>query len=38
MILEALINYKKNSGINEINTEITNPIKPGILKLIKLIL
>ena len=38
MILEALINYKKNSGINNINTEITNPIKPGILKLIKFIL
>ena len=38
MILEALINYKKNSGTNDINTEITNPIKPGILKLIKFIL
>ena len=38
MILEALINYKKNLGSNKINTEITNPIKPGILKLIKLIL
>ena len=37
MILEALMNYKK-SGTSDINTEITNPIKPGILKLIKLIL
>ena len=38
MILEALINYKNKSAINEINTEITKPIRPGILKLIKLIL
>ena len=37
MILEAFINYKKNLGKNNINTEITNPIKPGILKLIKLL-
>ena len=38
MILEALVNYKKNSGKNKINTEITNPIKPGILKIIKFFL
>ena len=37
MILEAFFNYKKNLGKNNINTEITNPVKPGILKLIKLI-
>jgi len=38
MILEALLNYKNKSGINKINTEITNPIKPGIIKFIKFIL
>lgn len=38
MILEALKNYKENLGANKINTAITNPIKPGILKMIKFIL
>ena len=38
MILEALENYKKNLGVNKINTEITNPIKPGIFKIIKFFL
>tara|TARA_B100000989_G_scaffold147894_1_gene110178 strand:+ start:1431 stop:2426 length:996 start_codon:yes stop_codon:yes gene_type:complete len=38
MILEALQNYQNKSSDNKINTEITNPIRPGIFKLIKLIL
>ena len=38
MILEALKNYKKNLGINTINTEITNPIRPGIFRIIKFFL
>ena len=37
MMVEAIKNYKK-SGTSKINTEITNPIRPGILKLIKLFL
>ena len=36
-IIEANIeDYKKNLGINTINTEITNPIRPGIFRIIKL--
>lgn len=38
MILEALNNYKENLGKNTINTEITNPIKPGVFKIIKFFL
>ena len=38
MILEALKNYKKNLGVNTINTEITNPIRPGIFRIIKFFL
>ena len=38
MISEALKNYKKNLGVNKINTEITNPIKPGIFKIIQFFL